>query len=354
MRHRKKENRDLPERMLRRARKRKGGKIWVAYYYCGRDADGKRIEIPLGQDLAEAKLEWARLEQKARPKVMATMGELFERYERDIIPTKAPRTQKDNKYELERLRKAFSEAPIEAISPPVIAQYRDARTAKTRANREIALLSHVFTMAMEWGFVERNPCLAVRRNKEKVRDFYAADEIWDAVYAEGDQGLKDAMDLAYLAGQRPADTLKFSTVDLDEDYLWVDQNKTDKKLRIRRHVNGVLTGLGLFIEALLERRKLQGVRNSRLITNDAGLRMSWEMLRNRFSEARDKAARKLIADGNTDLAAKVRQFQFRDIRPKAASEIEDISHASRLLGHSKEEITKRVYRRVGEVVSPTK
>jgi len=236
----------------------------------------------------------------------------------------------------------------------VIAQYRDARTAKTRANREIALLSHVFTMAMEWGFAERNPCLAVRRNKEKVRDFYAADEIWDAVYAEGDQGLKDAMDLAYLAGQRPADTLKFSTVDLDGDYLWVDQNKTDKKLRIRRHINGELTGLGRFIESLLERRKLQGVRNSRLITNDSGLRMSWEMLRNRFSEARDKAARKLTADGNTDLAAKVRQFQFRDIRPKAASEIEDIGHASRLLGHSKEEITKRVYRRVGEVVSPTK
>lgn len=31
-----------------------------------------------------------------------------------------------------------------------------------------------------------------------------------------------------------------------------------------------------------------------------------------------------------------------------------INHASRLPGHSKEEITKRVYRRVGEVVSPTK
>ncbi|CAK9889806.1 hypothetical protein PS652_02637 [Pseudomonas fluorescens] len=48
------------------------------------------------------------------------------------------------------------------------------------------------------------------------------------------------------------------------------------------------------------------------------------------------------------------QFQFRDIRPKAASEIEDISQASRLLGHSTQEITKRVYRRVGKVVSPSK
>lgn len=340
--------------MLRRVRKMKSGKLWVGYYYDGRDADGKRQEVPLGTDLAEAKLEWARLEYKVKPKVMTTLGELFDRYERDVMPTKSPRTQKDNKYEMERLRSAFADAPIEAVSPPVIAQYRDARTAKTRANREIALLSHVFTMAMEWGFAERNPCLAVRRNKEKVRDFYAADEIWSAVYVEGDQGLKDAMDLAYLAGQRPADTLKISTADVDQDYLWIDQNKTDKKLRIRRHVDGQLTGLGMFLEALLERRKLQGVRNSRLITNDSGLRMSWEMLRNRFSEARDKAARKLVAEGNDDLAVKVRQFQFRDIRPKAASEIEDISHASRLLGHSREEITKRVYRRVGEVVSPTK
>ncbi|WP_236403420.1 hypothetical protein [Pseudomonas sp. S32] len=64
------------------------------------------------------------------------------------------------------------------------------------------------------------------------------------------------------------------------------------------------------------------------------------MLRNRFSEARDMASRKLTADGNAHLATKVRQFQLLDIRPKAASEIEGI--------------TKRVYRSVGEVVSPTK
>ncbi|WP_258197002.1 hypothetical protein [Pseudomonas entomophila] len=83
--------------------------------------------------------------------------------------------------------------------------------------------------------------------------------------------------------------------------------------------NGELTDLGAFIEALFERHKLQGVRNSRLITNDSGLRMSWEMLRNRFSEARDKAARKLIADDNIDLATKVRPFQFRDIRPNVGA-----------------------------------
>ncbi|WP_369992325.1 hypothetical protein [Pseudomonas xanthosomatis] len=111
---------------------------------------------------------------------------------------------------------------------------------------------------------------------------------------------------------------------------------------------------GLFIEALLARRKLQGVHNSRLITNDAGLRMSWGMLRNRFAEARDSAAAQLAADGNSGLPTKVRQFQFRDIRPKAASEINDLSDASVLLGHSTEGITERVYRRVGAIAKPSK
>ncbi|MFK3789685.1 integrase [Pseudomonas piscis] len=78
-----------------------------------------------------------------------------------------------------------------------------------------------------------------------------------------------------------------------------------------------------------------------------------QILRNRWDEAREKAAIKAAADGDNALATSIRQFQFRDIRPKAASEIA-LEHASRLLGHSSEEITKKVYRRVGEIVKPTK
>ncbi|MFM9380361.1 integrase [Pseudomonas sp. UV AK001] len=82
--------------------------------------------------------------------------------------------------------------------------------------------------------------------------------------------------------------------------------------------------------------------------------MSYNMLRNRWDEARKSAATKAAAAGDTELAGTIRKFQFRDIRPKAGSEIEDIKDASRLLGHSTEEMTKKVYRRVGEIVKPTK
>lgn len=348
-------NREMPPRMLKRTRKLKSGRTWVGYYYNGRDEAGNRKEIPLGGDIDEARAEWARLERKAAPKSTHLMGPLFDRYEREIIPTKAPRTQQDNVKELKNLRKAFENAPIEAITPTVIAQYRDARTAKTRANREIALLSHIFTMAREWGLTDReNPCARVRRNKEKVRDYYATDEVWNAVYACAVQELRDAMDLSYLGGQRPADSIKPATFDMTDDYLLVNQGKTGKRLRIKLREGDQLTGLGVFLKGLMARRAEAGIQTSTLVTNATGLRMSYAMLRNRWDEARAKAAKAADERGDRALAAAIRQFQFRDIRPKAATEIEDIGEASKLLGHSKEEITKRVYRRLGEVVRPTK
>ena len=351
MRPRKTANRDLPPRMIRRERKRKSGYVWVSYYYDGRTADGRRKEIPLGNDLDEAKIEWARLDRKAVQKPSHLMGSVFDRYESQVMPGLRKGTQDDYQKGLKQLRKSFELAPVDAMTPQVIAQYRDTRSAKVRANREIALLSTIFTHAREWGLTDKaNPCSRLRRNKEVPRDFYAGEIVWNAVYEEADQELRDAMDLAYLSGQRPGDVLKVSKTDINNEFLRVGQDKTGKLLRIRLHDSR----LGIFLNELLDRKAMAGITTSVLITNKNGLRMSYAMLRNRWDEARERAATNAAANGDTGLAATIRQFQFRDIRPKAASEIEDINRASRLLGHSTEEMTKRVYRRIGEVVSPTK
>lgn len=89
----------------------------------------------------------AELEAKEKPVDLTTMKGIFDRYVRDVSPKKGERTQKDNMAELKQLRPTFDEAPIDSITPFNIAGYRDARSAKVRANREIALLSHVFNMA---------------------------------------------------------------------------------------------------------------------------------------------------------------------------------------------------------------
>jgi integrase len=342
--------------MIRRTRKRKNGSVYVFYFYWGKNEDGKPVEIPLGTDIDVAKIEWAKLEQKTVPRIVKTLGQIFDRYDRDIIPTKKSSTQRENRLALKQLRAAFDSAPVDAITPHIVAQYRDARTAKVRANREISLLSHIYNVAREWGLITvDNPVTGVRKNKEKPRDFYATDEIWNAVYGKAAFELRDAMDLAYLTGQRPGDVLSMRATDVIGDYLHVAQGKTAKKLRIQLlNKDGEPNGLGILIARLLKQRKDRAVRNPYLIVTEDGRNVTKAMLRLRFDDARKWAAFEALNNEDHELSAGIKGFQFRDIRPKAASEIADLGNASKLLGHTDKRITQTVYRRVGEVVAPTK
>nr|WP_136477133.1 tyrosine-type recombinase/integrase [Pseudomonas sp. DG56-2] len=140
--------------------------------------------------------------------------------------------------------------------------------------------------------------------------------------------------------------------DIEGGYLVVQQNKTHKKLRIMLSVDGVDNSLGKLIKQMAARN--QEHSSSYLIVSERGKRMSAPMLRNRWDEARALARSKALEEGDSLLASRITQFQFRDIRPKAASEIKDIEDASLLLGHTKGDITERVYRRVGAIAKPSK
>ncbi len=359
----------LPPRMIERRRTLKSGKVWVGYYYDGRDAAGKRQEIPLGTDLVEAKRKWAELEGRPVPADAGTMNVLFDKYIRDEIPKKAARTQTNNLAEIENLREIFGGAPIGAIKPKHIAAYRDNRKTKKRlradgtvrdpggkpapvaANRELALLSHIMSMAREWGYTDKaNPVTGVSKNKEKPRDFYVDDEVWAALYDVAVPELQDAMDLAYLTGQRPADVLRFTIHDVTDTELMVRQGKTGKLLRIQLTGEAGRNYLGQVIDRIRARK----VRGLHLLMTSRGLVLNRETLRKRFVDARLAAIAAAKANGLAALAARIARFQFRDTRAKAASDVEDLTAASRLLGHSKEEITKMVYRRRGEVAKPTR
>ena len=339
---------DLPPRLLRRTKTLKSGKVWVGYYYNGRNPDGSRVEIALGGDLKEAKRKWAELECVPAP--AGTMAAVFDRYVKDVLPTKAPRTQGENLLALKNLRPMFDGAPLEAITPQHIAQYRDKRTAKVSANREISLLS-LWNMAREWGYTDRaNPARGVRKNIETGRDFYADESVWEAVQEHAGLELKAAMQLAYLTGQRTADVLKMRLSDIDQDALMVKQGKTGKFLRIALTVDGSRSQLGTLIDHLTRRTGRQTL-SFYILAMPNGQPLTYTMLRNRFDDARAAAA---AAQTDPKLAGRIKQFQFRDIRAKAASDIDDLSAASKLLGHAGERITADVYRRAGQKVNPTR
>ena len=354
--------------MLRRVRTLAGGKRWEGYYYDGRDESGKRKETPLGSDLKEAKRKWAELEAAPVPAEAGIMCIVFDRYEREIIPGKATKTQASNLLELARLRSVFASAPIDAITPQHIAQYRDARMTKARtlkegtviparratvaANRELALFSTIFNKAREWGYTARtNPCAGVAKNKETPRRYYADDSVWQAVRDCAAIELQDAMDLAYLSGQRPGDVLRFTHRDIVDDALTVQQGKTSKRLAIM--LTDPDSGARSELGRLLDRIRARSVRSLWLLATPDGKRLTTGMLRLRFTAARKAAAGRAEESEDTLLAARIRKFQFRDARPKAASEMA-LDRASDLLGHSDKQITKVVYQRVGKRVKPTK
>jgi len=353
-------NLNLPPRM--RARKQKSGRTF--YYY---DAGGgpPRKEIPLGPDLVEAVRKWSELERANTPASapVPTFRYAAERYVRDVLPTKAPRTQIDNMKELEFIYEFFDNppAPLDQIRPLHIKQYMAWRADKARAwyvaqgrpvppnpghvraNREIALFSHIFNYARENGITDApNPCAGVKKNRETGRDVYVEDDRFTAVYEKADQPTRDAMDLAYLSGQRPADTLKFDERDVRDGVLHVDQGKTGKKLRLQ-----VVGELATVIERIRARKAGYKVSSTALVVNEEGQRLTYDALRQRFHKAREAA-------GITP-----QEFQFRDLRAKAgtdkADSAGDIRQAQMQLGHKSIQMTEHYVRgRRGDKVNPTR
>ncbi len=320
----------------------------VTYYYLDTGAKPRK-EIPLGSDYVLAVQKWAELSMSNRPRgEFITFRYAAEGYQRDILPTKALRTQKDNLKEIAKLFEFFDDdVPLDDIKPVNIRQYLDWRgqTAKVRANREKALFSHIFNYARDKGLTSKpNPCAGIKGHKETGRGVYIDDDTYQAVWNAAEEPLRDALDLAYLTGQRPADVLKLTRGDIKDGELWIEQNKTGKKLRIA--IEGELA-------AVIQRISSRKVLSMNLVNNRLGYPMSAHELRGAFDRARKQA----IKD-HPELGESIKAYQFRDLRAKAGTDKEEaagMNAAQDQLGHTTPTMTAHYVRhRRGKLVKPTK
>lgn len=307
----------------------KKGKVW--YHVSG---TSPRVWTKLSDDRSEALRLWAQRECVREEDSTKLFSVVARRYVREVFPTKSLQTRRDNDKELAKLMKVFAHMPVDAIAPRHVREYLDIRgqTAKVRANREKALLSHIFNKAREWGYTSlQNPCQGVKGFKEVGRSRYITDDEFDRVKITAHFTVVDAMDLALLTGQRPADVLKLKHTDIRDGALWIVQNKTAQRLGIE--VTGELAAV---IARISERpRKAIGPY---LVQDENGQPLSSLQLRSRFDKART--------------LAKV-NFQFRDIRAKAATDTGDLAHSQSLLGHRNRDMTEHyVKSRLGERVKP--
>ena len=327
------------------------------HYYYDQGAKAKPRYIAIGSDYVEAVRRWADLEQGNARLVAAkltTFQQVATKYQAEVITSKAPRTQEDNLAELANLLTFFGDGPLSAIDPIHIRQYREWRStdrteadgrrvkgAKVRANREIALFSHIWNMAREWGATDRpNPCAGVKRNRETGRDIYVYDEEFQAILTHAKPVLADAMELAYLTGQRPADVLKMRETDIRDGCIEIRQGKTSTPMRIT-----IAGRLAEVIERCKSRKAGSKVHNTALVVGAGNKPIGLSWLAQLFKQAK-------IAAGLT------RDIQFRDLRAKAVSDKEEVAgirEAQALAGHSTVSMAEHYSRkRRGKKVDPTR
>jgi integrase len=318
-------------------------------YYYMYTQDKPRKEIPLGDDYILALKKYVELNIVDAPPAGATFADVNAKYLLAAVPQLAHNTARTYRSDIKHLMEAFSGAPLDQIKPMHIRQFLDAHAdKKTTANRCKRLFSTMWNQARGWGYTDLpNPCEGIKGHKLGQRTVYITDAIFAAVWGHAAAPLRDAMDLAYLTGQRPADALQMTVRDLVDGHLVVAQEKTAKPLRI-----AIVGELRALLDRIAARKAGYKVVTDALLVNMHGKRLTGPALRYQFHQAR-RAAKVELPDAADDIS----KFWFYDLRAKAADDTSDQrgeQAASDLLGHDNVRTTQRHYLRRGKKVNPTK
>jgi integrase len=328
-------------------RAQRSGKVY--YYMYMRGEDGKRKEIALGDDFILALKKYAELNVTVAPSAGATFFDVYKRYLVDALPELATSSARMYRSDIKHLLETFGQAPLSQIKPVHIRNFLDDHDDKpTTANRCKRVFSTMWNKARGWGYTDLpNPCEGIQGHSLKKRTVYINDAVYKAVWDAASAPLRDAMDLAYLTGQRPADALKMTENDLVDGNIIVTQEKTKQPLRIR------IVGELEILLARIEARKAQfAIQTAALLVNQHGKRLSGPTLRFQFDKAKEVAAKAVPR-----LAEDIEKFRFYDLRAKAADDTADgrgEEAARDLLGHDSVRTTQKHYLRRGKIVTPTK
>lgn len=353
-----------------------------AYYYQVRDAerqyfDDKRT-FRLGRTLAAAHDEFSKRlrliptdEQPAEDE-LRTVVQMLDWYERDVVPTKAPRTQIDNHAYVVELKKFFGSPPaliVQVKARHAFAYFnwrRKKGAGKRRARLEVALLSHAFTRVMRKGV----PGLDIHPFIDKVR-FEGPEETSQPRerYIE-DWELEEALKLKprrkygsvrmlqayirikYITGLRRADMLRLRVTEISDDQgrtfkgdgIFVKARKTAKTTGHRKTILWTEELQDALRDAVAARPVdfspwVFCDKAGECYVDERGLCSGFDSVWQRFVD-------RVIAETKV-----TERFQEKDIRGKTGSDSESDQEAAKLLGNDVK-IARRHYRRRGEKVRP--
>ena len=265
-----------------------------------------RAQVWLAYELALEK-------RNAKPRV--TVGDLAAKYFASAgFCRRRPRTQADYQDCWRVLEKVFADHDALKIQPKHVRQYMDRRGASSevRANREKAVLQNIFSWAFERGIVTLNPVIGVKSFPESAREKYIEDSEYEQFLALSSPLIQTFMELAYLTGARGQDVRKIMLSDLQDQGIYIRQQKTGKK-----QIKAWTPRLRAVVDTALARREL--VQKSRSVISmylivsgtgqpytESGLKSMWAK-----NKARIETEHKVKID-----------WTFHDIKAKAISDFD--------------------------------
>lgn len=322
--------------------------------------DGRR-EFTLGKTLPEAYKVWAA--RLGTPSTVTTVGDLLDRYLLEVVPTKKPATQHSDQRIVPILKKRFGSAPVVGgVEPRHVYEYvskrmrPDGTPALTRGHREMAVLSHAFTWAVQWGLISKHPfkdevrferSMQPKRKERYVEDWEIVEALTLTPYRKRGSVL---MCQAYIRlklaniGLRATDMLRLKVTDATTDGFNVQPSKTERTTGRRqfftwtpdrrRAWDMALAARPLDIAPYLFCTKT----GESYFDEDTGSASGFESIWQRFMT-------RVLAE------TKVKQrFAERNLRSKVGSDAESIERAQRILGHADRRVTETFYRLLPDVI----
>jgi len=333
----------------------KGARSWIVDYRC----NGKQRRYTLGSTdtwgcgaardeareiLRDASRGIDRMNERNSRRDAPTLRDLWEKYEQDELPRMVKRAQADVRTMWQRdVLPEIGSKKLEDVSREDIGRIH-AKVTKSgrpvRANRILGNMCRVFNLAIDWGWIEKNPTERIRRNREDPRERYLTnDEIGRLHRALNncvERTCAEAIQTILLTGARKSEVLQMRWDQLDlNNGVWMKPATMTKQRRTHR---AILNGP---VIALLKKRQLETTgeyvfpgRTGKPLTK---VRQTW------LAACREAG---LMKDGKPTLTLHDLRHSYASILAASGFNLKIIGD---LLGHSNPTTTNRYAHLIDEV-----
>ena len=271
-----------------------------------------------------------------------TLGEMIDRYKRDVLPNKSRSGKFSNNQgsQLDWWKAELGYHALADITPALLAERRDklantkTSTGKKRSPstvvRYMAALSHAFTIAVkEWGWLDDSPMRKVSKPREpRGRVRFLSDKerkaLLKACIESSSEYLYPIVVLALSTGMRQGEmlNLRWNDINLKEQYIILHETKNGERRRVP------LTGHALEEISKLSENKVLGANLVFPGERKSNLPFTIDTLWKKAVES-----------------AKLEDFRFHDLRHSAASYLAmngaSLAEIAEVLGHKTLQMVKR-------------